>query len=380
MLENQQLTMNYIDSDDNHDINKLKIKTINLPKFPTTRFQGSKRKILSELATVFNGFEYKKALDLFSGSGVVSLLFRHLGKSVTANDFMLYNQNTAKVFLSFNQDKINLSVVKKDLEDLLYNRPLPQDGLVSKNYKGIYFLDFENLEIDRFCQNINSYGDFEKSLYIYAVGQALTKKRPYNLFHRANLEMRTKEVERSFGNKKTWETSIIEHAIKCINELRKFPTVSQGGAVYSVSGFNSSELSEFCDDFELIYLDPPYINGRGTPVDYSDFYHFLEGLCDYSLFDSGDEKYPHKPIMKKYSAWLKPDTAINELTAICERWPAANILFSYRSDGLPTPEDAAKAMSVAGRVVEIHSAGEYKYALSKTNSNEELIIISKPSR
>ena len=150
MLENQQLTMNYIDSDDNHDINKLKIKTINLPKFPTTRFQGSKRKILSELATVFNGFEYKKALDLFSGSGVVSLLFRHLGKSVTANDFMLYNQNTAKVFLSFNQDKINLSVVKKDLEDLLYNRPLPQDGLVSKNYKGIYFLDSENLEIDRF--------------------------------------------------------------------------------------------------------------------------------------------------------------------------------------------------------------------------------------
>ncbi|EJG0877884.1 DNA adenine methylase [Vibrio parahaemolyticus] len=377
MLENQQLTIDCAVPDSG--VNALKIKAVDLPKFPTTRYQGSKRKILPELATALSTIQYNNALDMFSGSGVVSLLFRTLGKNVSSNDFMLYNQNTAKVFLEFDLERLNALNAQSDLEDLLYNLPLSDDGLVSKNYKGIYFIDSENDEIDRFCQNIHQYDDFAKSVYIYAIGQALTKKRPYNLFHRANLEMRTKEVKRSFGNKKTWETPMIEHAIKCINELKKYPIKTADTLSKYTTGFNSADLESFADDFDLIYLDPPYINGKGTPVDYSNFYHFLEGLCDYSLFDNGDDRYPHKPITKKPSAWLKPDSALKELTAICERWPNATIVFSYRSDGLPVPEEAANAMSTKGRTAEIHSAGEYKYALSKTNTNEELIIISKPA-
>lgn len=377
MLDNQQLTIDctVIDS----GVNKLKIKSVNLPHFPTTRYQGSKRKILSELATALSSIDYTRALDMFSGSGVVSLLFRVLGKNVSSNDFLLYNQNTAKVFLNFDLEKLNALNVKKDLDDLLYHLPTPGDCLVANNYGGIYFIDSENHEIDRFCQNIHSYDDFQKSVYVYAVGQALLKKRPYNLFHRANLDMRTKEVKRSFGNKKTWETPIIEHAIKCINELKKCEVKKQTLLDISISGFNSASLDKFDDDFDLVYLDPPYINGKGSPVDYSNFYHFLDGLCEYTLFDSGDEKYPHKPIVRKPSSWLKTDSALKELTAICERWPNATIILSYRSDGLPTPEEAARAMSTIGRKTEIHSAGEYKYALSKTNTNEELIIISKPS-
>jgi len=42
------------------------------------------------------------------------------------------------------------------------------------------------------------------------------------------------------------------------------------------------------NNYDLIYLDPPYLNSKGVGVDYSDFYNFLEGLCDYSLFDKGD--------------------------------------------------------------------------------------------
>ncbi|MGC3834838.1 DNA adenine methylase [Moritella viscosa] len=371
MLENQQLTIDC--NIDNSGVNRMKVKALDLPKFPTTRYQGSKRKILPELATALSTVNYTKALDMFSGSGVVSLLFRTLDKDISSNDFMLYNQNTAKVFQQFNLDNLNNLEIKKDLEDLLYKLPVNEEKLVSKHFHNIYFIDSENIEIDRFCQNINTYNDFAKSVYIYAIGQALTKKRPYNLFHRANLEMRTKEVERSFGNKKTWDTSMFDHAIKCINELKKFPINEVKELNKNVTGFNSSELDSFSNDFDLIYLDPPYINGKGTSVDYSNFYHFLEGLCDYQLFGSANDKYPHKPIVKKPSAWLKPDTALIELTAICERWPNATIVFSYRSDGLPIPVEAAKAMSTNG------SAGEYKYALSKTNTNEELIIIARPA-
>lgn len=350
-----------------------------LPAFPTTRFQGSKRKILSELTSAMDGLNYQRPLDMFSGSGVVSLLFRSLGKDVTSNDYLLYSQNTARLFQTFTKEKIEALDFKNDLEQLLYKLPV-SDGLVAKHYQGIFYLDRENTEIDRFCQNIDKYPDFARCLYTYAVGQALTKKRPYNLFHRANLAMRTKDVERSFGNKKTWEDPIFKHAIKCINELKNSKFELTEPLFPKVTGINSANLSEFSNDYDLIYLDPPYINSKGVSVDYSDFYHFLEGLCDYSLFSSGDPQYPHRPLPRQSSGWLRPHSALAELSAICERWPKATIVFSYRSDGLPVPEDAAEIMAGSQRDVTIYSAGGYQYALSKTKTSEELVIIAGPMR
>jgi adenine-specific DNA-methyltransferase len=351
--------------------------TKDLPKFPTTRYQGSKRKIVPQLAVLLGNLSGRTLIDLFSGSGTVSLLARFLDKSVIANDYMRYNSNTADLFLNFDSNNFTPKKYAEDLDHLLYQAPFKSVCLVEKNYSGIYFKDAENLEIDRFCQNISDFPDQLKKLYIYAVGQALIKKRPYNLFHRANLEMRTKDVERSFGNAKTWETSIKEHALKCINELFKFPT-HNCEPNHKATCVNTSNLSQFPKDIDIVYLDPPYINGKGQAVDYSDFYNFLEGLMDYELFSQGDQKYPHKPIAKKSSNWSMASTAKEELTSICEYWKSSVIILSYRSDGVPTPEELANVMSIGGRRVEIHSAGEYQYALSSNKENEELFILSFP--
>ena len=81
-----------------------------LPRFPSTRYQGSKRKILPELAQAFRSLEFTSVLDLFSGSGMVTLLLRHLAKQVDSNDFQLYNQTTARVLLSAAHEAIGSSV------------------------------------------------------------------------------------------------------------------------------------------------------------------------------------------------------------------------------------------------------------------------------
>src|SRR5574338_1680251 len=91
-------------------------------------------------------------------------------------------------------------------------------------------------------------------------------KRPYNLFHRANLEMRTRDVERSFGNAITWNKSISEHASKIATSLLLFP-FSADGQGHAVTGCNTLDLSELPSQVELVYLDPPYLNGTGTGVD-----------------------------------------------------------------------------------------------------------------
>ncbi|MBG8558480.1 DNA adenine methylase [Pseudomonas qingdaonensis] len=347
-----------------------------MPRFPATRFQGSKRKILPEIAKLLETENCNSIIDLYSGSGIVSLLFRYLGKTVLANDYLKYNKNTAELFLTCSKLDFASLNPEADLGFLLQNSGCDYRSLVSEGFSGIYFKDHENVEIDNFCQNIKEYSGFKKTLYIYAVGQALIKKRPYNLFHRANLDMRLKDVVRSFGNAKTWETSIAEHALKCIKELAALPDL--GSTANCSMNIDTANLELLPKSYDVIYLDPPYINGKSVPVNYSNFYHFLEGLCDYELFLKGDMRYPHRPIINLESAWHKRDTSLFKVARICEHFSASTLIMSYRSDGTPTPEEIAEVMRGCGRKVEVHSAGEYQYALSKNTDNEEIFIIARP--
>ena len=349
-----------------------------LPKFPSTRYQGSKRKILAPLASALQNIPFNSALDLYSGSGVVTLLLRHLKKNVDANDFQRYNCNTAHLFLRLKDVDIGNIPYRNDLAELLKTTPSTAKKSVANNYQGIFFTDEENIEIDHFCQNVSHLDEPRRRLYIHAVGQALMKKRPYNLFHRANLSMRKKDVQRSFGNAVTWETSILDHAVKAIAELEAFPFFESapGGTAFCQ---NTSDLSGFPTHHDLVYLDPPYLNSKGSGVDYSDFYGFLDGLCDYDLFDQGDASYPHKPIGKKTSDWQNPETALEQLVNIGKHWSSSILFMSYRSDGCISPQQIIEALSTGGRRTQSHSCGEYKYALSRPSTNEELFLISYPA-
>ena len=347
-----------------------------LPDFPKTRYQGSKRKILGELSQLLLGIEFDSALDLFTGTASVTLLLRLMGKSVTANDFLRYNQNTARLFGGVERSFFQQKDFRSQLRFLLLEAPLKSAPLVTEHYRGVFFKEHENTEIDRFCQNLTELEPTIRSLFIYAVGQALLKKRPYNLFHRANLDMRTREVKRSFGNQVTWEVSILDHALKCIQELQAFPFPRNSDI--TVTDVNTANLSALPSGIDLIYADPPYLNARGNATDYSAFYGFLDGLCDYDLFAEGDSGYPHKPIRKMSSRWSRRESAIEELEAMCAKWPQSVIVLSYRSDGVPTLDEATHALSSHSRTVEIHTCGEYKYALSKNDTSEEIFVVSRP--
>ncbi|MBE0533313.1 MAG: DNA adenine methylase [Rhodospirillales bacterium] len=352
-------------------------KSSGLPRFPKTRYQGSKRKVVEELSSVFNSFEFRSALDLYSGTGTVSLLLRLLKKDTYSNDYMLYNNLVSSLFLSATREKLSSLNYETTLSYLLYEAPIQYHKKISDYFSGIYFFDEENEQIDRFCQNVNLLDDFERSIYIYAVGQALLMKRPYNLFHRANLNMRTRDVKRSFGNAKTWQTSILNHAKKVVSELISFP-FDDNVIKWKVFNCNTSDLSELPDLVDLIYLDPPYLNRDGVGADYPNFYHFLDGLCDYKLYDLKNDRYPHKPILSKSTAWSNKDTALQEIQRICDKWRDSIIVFSYRSDGIPTEHEILEVLSQRGRKATLDVEKIYKYALSHSNQTKEQIITSMP--
>jgi adenine-specific DNA-methyltransferase len=59
---------------------------INCNDFPTTRYQGSKRKLLLWLYKHISPLNFKSVLDVFGGTACVSYLFKIMDKQVTYND------------------------------------------------------------------------------------------------------------------------------------------------------------------------------------------------------------------------------------------------------------------------------------------------------
>ena len=113
-------------------------------------------------------------------------------------------------------------------------------------FKDIYYTDEENLQLDIFHGNIDEYTDNEikKNVMYYLLFQSLLSKRPYNLFHRKNLYMRLSTVERNFGNKTSWDKSLIDHMLKFRKELIKYNESYECDMKYNIINYNGSNLCE----------------------------------------------------------------------------------------------------------------------------------------
>ncbi len=67
--------------------------------FPSTRYQGSKRKLLPWIYENIKDIKFESALDLFGGSGNVGYLFKKMGKSTTYNDCLKFNYLIGKAII-----------------------------------------------------------------------------------------------------------------------------------------------------------------------------------------------------------------------------------------------------------------------------------------
>ena len=113
-------------------------------KFPSTRYQGSKRKLLPWIYENIKDLNFKSALDVFGGTGVISYLFKKMGKSVTYNDNLKSNAHIGEAIIK--NDDIILS--GDDLQFLLDFRESPSNTFIQDTFKGMYYTDEENRWID----------------------------------------------------------------------------------------------------------------------------------------------------------------------------------------------------------------------------------------
>ncbi|MDP4241099.1 MAG: DNA adenine methylase, partial [Bacteroidota bacterium] len=119
--------------------------------FPTTRYQGSKRKIVPWIYDCIKDLEFNTVLDAFAGSGMVSYLFKKMDKSVTFNDILKFNQIIGDSIIANNQIILNDEDVK-----FILNRKTETKIFIATNFNNIYYLHDENIWIDNIICNIES--------------------------------------------------------------------------------------------------------------------------------------------------------------------------------------------------------------------------------
>lgn len=168
-------------------------------EFPSTRYQGSKAKLVDWIWAQIGGLHFTTCLDAFGGTGAVAYRLRQEGKPVTYNDLLRFNYFIGKALIENDRSRLGSEEVSR----LLRRHPeITYPSFAQDTFSGIYYTDEENAWIDQTITNIRQLGDpYEFALAFFALCQACIVKRPYNLFHRKNLYMRFAEVDRSFGNK-----------------------------------------------------------------------------------------------------------------------------------------------------------------------------------
>ena len=335
---------------------------------PSTRYQGSKYKIIKWIDYYTNDLKFDSVLDAFGGTGCVGYMFKKNGKQVFYNDSLKFNYYVGLALIE-NKDT---TLTNEDLDFILKKHPkIKYPSFIQDTFHDIYFTDEENKWLDVVITNIGEIRDkYKQALAYYALFQSCIIKRPYNLFHRKNLYIRTAEVERSFGNKKTWDTPFEDHFLRFVEEANN--------AAFDNGKKNQAFHSDIFDltipKIDLVYIDTPYISAKGVGVNYFDFYHFLEGIVFYDEWAKLiDENSKHKKIKNGKSEWCNKGEIYGAFERLFDKFKNSILVVSYRDDGTPTISELVNMLKKHKKSVEVKKL-DYKYVLSNGNSKEVLII------
>jgi DNA adenine methylase len=313
-------------------------------QYPSTRYMGSKNKLLSEIWAVASQFEFDTALDLFSGSGVVGYMLKSHGKSVVSNDYMAMSTTYAKAMIENNEITLPMS---EALELLVPKHA--NDSFVETKFQGLYFCDDDNRLIDTLRANIKAVKNpYKRAIAMAALIRACLKKRPRGIFtyvgHR--YDDGRKDLLMTFRAQFLDAVDMVNAAV--------FNNGKQNKAR------NGDAMTLQTREPSLVYIDPPYYSPL-SDNEYVRRYHFVEGLArDWQ----GVEIQEHT-ITKKFKSYPTPFSsrkgAAEAFDMLFKRYCESVLIVSYSSNSQPTLNEMVAIMAKHKRHVEVVPV-DYKYS------------------
>ena len=312
--------------------------------YPSTRFMGSKAKLLSEIWGVASQFKFKHAVDLFAGSGVVGYMFKSQGKAVVSNDYMSFSNVFAKAMLENNTETLGAD----EAQELLLPKA-KSDGFVEKTFAGLYFTDDENRLIDTLRANIAAINSQHiRAIAMSALIRACFKKRPRGIF--------TYVGHRYDDGRKDLTMSFKDQFIEAVGAING--AVFDNGQIHKA--IHGDAMSADAVESGLVYIDPPYYSPL-SDNEYVRRYHFVEGLARNW---EGVEIQKHT-LTKKFKSYPTPFSsrqgASDAFDVLFHRYRSSVLLVSYSSNSLPTLDEMVSLISKHKSRVEVLPV-DYKYS------------------
>lgn len=312
--------------------------------YPTTRYMGSKNKLLSDIWAVASQFEFDTAIDLFSGSGVVGYMLKSHGKTVVSNDYMAMSATFAKSMIE------NNAVVLPQAEALALLEPSqPVDRFVETRFSGLYFGDDDNRLIDVLRANIKTLKNpYKRAIAMSALIRACLKKRPRGIFtyvgHRYDDGRR--DLAMSF------RAQFLE-AVEAVNAA-VFDNGRQSKARHG------DAMAMRTREAGLVYIDPPYYSPL-SDNEYVRRYHFVEGLAR----DWRGVEIQEHTVTKKFKSYPTPFSsrkgAAEAFDLLFKRFKASVLVVSYSSNSQPTLDEMVAIMAKHKRHVDVVPV-DYRYS------------------
>ncbi|MXZ56774.1 MAG: Dam family site-specific DNA-(adenine-N6)-methyltransferase [Gammaproteobacteria bacterium] len=332
-----------------------------MKQYPPTRYMGAKNKVLPHIHEVAQQFSFDSVLDLFSGSGVVSYMFKTMGKKVIANDYMTMNATIADAMIANN----HIQLTEQDTDDLFAPNP-NVNTFVQDTFAGLYFADADNAVIDLVRSNIVKLRNGTKrAIAMSALLRACIKKRARGIFTFTGLRYDDGRVDLRLSMEEH-----IRNAVKLINNA-----VFDNGEK-NVARHGDAMSTRYKAD--LVYLDPPYYSPL-SDNEYVRRYHFLEGLA--KGWKGVDIQWHTKT--KKFKSYPTPFSsrsgAEDAFDKLLGRLRDSIVLVSYSSNSLPTKETIISIVAKYKHHVEVMQI-DHKYCFanhkeSNQNSVHEYLFV-----
>lgn len=333
-------------------------------KYPSTRYMGSKSKLLTQIWAVASQFEFNTVVDLFSGSGIVGYMFKAQGKAVVSNDYMAMSAVFTKAMLENNL--VTLPI--EEAEELLMAHG-ETDHFVANTFKGLYFTDEENDLIDILRMNIATIRvPYKQAIAMAALIRACTKKRPRGIF--------TYTGQRYDDGRKDLQKSLKQQFLEAVAAVNK-AVFDNGKNNYSKHG-DAMDLK--VEKPDMVYIDPPYYSPL-SDNEYVRRYHFVEGLAR----DWKGVEIQENTQTKKFKSYPTPFStrkgAADAFDHLFKKFADSILIVSYSSNSQPTQDEMVAIMAKYKKHVEVvpidytYSFGNQKEAKTNRNQVQEYLFV-----
>lgn len=321
-------------------------------------YMGNKRKLLPHIEQIIEELEKKEGKKLtmgdgFSGSGIVSRLFKKHGKFLYTNDMAMYSEILNRCYLANISDE-EVPIIQKyittanrhaDRKTKKYNIPYVSGNWAPKeetidNHR-TYFTKENGERIDI----IRNYIDTLPEKYRpFLLGTLIVECSIHNNTNgQFSAYYKNESGMGQYGGKHSIDLRRITQPIKV-----QFPVTQNNTCDYSVSRMDTNEWVKSIPQVDLMYYDPPY-----NKHPYSIYYFLLDIIASWDKEVDIPNTNRGQPTGWSKSLYNSSRHAETSFVNLMENTKAKYVLISYNSGGIISLSKMDNILSRFGNVTKI---------------------------